>query len=729
MNARTAPGFVLDGHWASESEGRGHVVFNAEGIRCANCARSIQRGLGALNGVVSSDVNVVNGRVSVSWDAARTSLQKVLGTVASLGFRPVPLVGEAAALAHRDEQRRMLKRIGLAAIGSMQIMMYAFGLYAGAFDGIDPQWAQLLRITCLIVAAPVLFYSGAPILRGAWHDIRNRTLGMDVTVSAALVLAFIASAINTVRGSGEVYFDSVTMFILFLLLGRWFEMKSRHQAANVTDALARALPATAKRLNAQDQATDVPVAQLHVGDRILIGSGQVIPVDGVILAGETQIDESLVTGESSPQRRIVGSTLAGGALNVGAAVTVGVTREPQDSTLHSLVRLLERAQSERPRLGLAAERMASWFVLRVLILTAIVAAIWAFVDPSRLLPAVLAVLVATCPCALSLATPVVIAAATSRLARAGLLVTRGNAVEGLAHIDTVVLDKTGTLTQGGARLLDTQVLGALDAIHAREIAAALETASNHPVADAFKPFRNAEVRCLDAREVAGAGIEGSIDGRRFRVGTPAFVADLCGRTAPPGMESVMLGDEQGSLAGFSISDELRPEALATIESLQALGLSVRLASGDRSGPVQHVAQALKIESAGSRLTPADKLAYVRTLQSEGHRVLMTGDGINDGPVLAAADVSVAMSQGSAIAHAAGDLLLMRDNLGALPESIRVARQALTIVRQNLRWAAAYNICAIPLAALGLMPPWVAAIGMSCSSLFVVLNARRVQFVH
>lgn len=730
MSAATGPQFVLDGHWASEAGGRGQVVFNAEGIRCANCSRSIRRGLDALPGVVSADVNVVNSRVSVTWDTRRTSLQKVLGTVAALGFRPVPLVGEVAAIAQRDERRSMLKRIGLAAIGSMQIMMYAFGLYAGAFDGIDPQWATLLRYTCLIVAAPVLLYSGAPILRGALADIRRRTLGMDITVSIALVLAFLASTWNTIAGTGEVYFDSVTMFILFLLLGRWFEMKGRHQAASVTDALARALPAKARLLDDQNRVSEVPLAQLRVGDRIQVGSGQVIPVDGIVLSGDTLVDESLVTGESTPQRRSAGGELLGGSLNTGGSIDVRVTQAPQDSTLHALVRLLERAQSERPRLGLAAERMASWFILRVLVLTVLVGIVWAFVDPSRVLPAVLAVLVATCPCALSLATPVAIAAATSQLARNGVLVTRANAVEGLAHVDSVVLDKTGTLTQGSARLLETRLTdgpgsAGLDVAAAQAIAAALESSSDHPVAAAFRVHANPDVRCQDAREIAGHGIEGHVGAVQWRLGSPAFVAEITGTPAQMN-DGIVLGSAKGVAASFAISDELRPEARQTVDELRALGLTVHIASGDRAGPVEYVARELGLDAPLSRLKPADKLDYVRRLQAQGHQVLMTGDGINDGPVLAAANVSLAMGNGSSIAHAAGDLLLLRDSLSALPESVRVARRTLQVVRQNLRWSAFYNLAAIPLAALGLMPPWVAAIGMSTSSLIVVLNARRIQ---
>ncbi len=736
-SARRTPA-SLEGHWASESNGQGHAVFSAEGIRCANCARSIRTGLAALLGVTGTEVNVVNSRVSVSWNSQLTSLAAILATVARLGFKPVPLVGEAAATAQRAERRTSLKRIGLAGLGSMQIMMYAAGLYTGAFHGIDPALAGLLKWTCLLIATPVLLYSGAPILRGGLHDIRRRTLGMDVTVSLALVLAFVASVFNTVRGEGEVYFDSVTMFIFFLLLGRYVEMNGRHQTASVTDALARALPATVTRIPEGTTVTEkLPLAQVRPGDRLRVASGEVIPVDGIVLSGIALVDESLVTGESAARQRATGEALLGGSINTGAAITLQVSSAPNASALHSLVRLLERAQGERPRIGLAAERMASWFVLRILVLTALVAVGWAFVDPSRAFPAVLAVLVATCPCALSLATPAAIAAATARLARLGVLVTRSDAVEGLAQIDTVILDKTGTLTTGNPRVLETQTREGLSSGEALAVAAALEESSRHPVAQAFRVHGAGKLPCEDAREFPGEGIEGTIGGRLWRIGRPTFALEPSlgcadapghpGSLASPIAEGagIMLADASGAAATFVVSDELRTDADATVTRLRELGLDVRLASGDREGPVAHVARRLGIAQPAARMRPEDKLALLRELQADGHHVLMIGDGMNDGPVLAAANVSMAMGHGSSIAHAAADLLLLRDSLASLPDSVAIARRTLVIIRQNLRWSVAYNLAAVPVAALGLMPPWVAAIGMSMSSLLVVMNARRV----
>ena len=702
----------LDGHWASESLGEGHVVFNAEGIHCGNCARSIRKAVGDLEGVRRVEVNVVNNRVSVDWDTSKLSLGRILGQVSALGFKPVPLVGEAAARAQQAERRLALKRIGLAALGSMQLMMYTVALYAGALQGIDDRIAEYLRWTCFVITTPVLFYSGAPILRGALADLRRRVLGMDVTVSLALLLAYFASSWNTLRDTGEVYFDSVAMFILLLLIGRFVEMRGRHQAAQVSDALAKALPATAQRIRREDGVAErVPLAALQLGDLLRVNTGQVIPVDGILESDGALIDESLLSGESLPQRHVKADAIAGGAVNAGSALTLRVSRLPGESTLHELVRLLERAQSERPRLGVAAERMASRFVVRILLVTVVVGAIWQLIDPARAFPAMLAVLVATCPCALSLATPAAIAAASSRLARLGVLVMRADAVEGLATVDTVMLDKTGTLTVGSPRITRIDTSDGWNATEALCTAAALEAGSQHPLALAFREHQHAAWRCDDAREIAGQGIEGTVNGQRWRIGQPGItLTGDCGRSA-----------------SFTVDDPLREDARAATAALTALGLRLVLLSGDRHEAVQDVADTLGISTAHAGLRPADKLQHLRDAQAAGHRVLMLGDGINDGPVLAAANVSMAMGRGSSIAHAAGDLLLLRESLQSLPEAVRVARRTLQIVQQNLRWALIYNLAAVPVAALGFMPPWVAAIGMSASSLLVVINARRAGY--
>jgi len=581
----------------------------------------------------------------------------------------------------------------------------------------------------------VLFYSGAPYLAGAWRDISNRRLGMDVPVALALLMAWLPSVWNTLRGGGEVYFDSVGMFIFFLSAGRYLEMNLRHRALSSGEALARSLPAEVTRIAVDGARAKVPADALVAGDRFLMPKGGVVAVDAE-LAGSmppgarATVDESLITGESAAVSRAHGEIIRGGSVNLGVPLVLSATANVAGSTLASMVRLLERAQATRPRMALAADRIASWFVLLILVLAVITGIAWWPVDPARAFAAVLAVLVVTCPCALSLATPVALAAATARLTRSGVLVTRPDAIERLARVDTVMFDKTGTLTSGGVAVGEVELLSSADSGGAglsREqvlkTAAALERSSAHPLANAFRAFDDAAVQASAAREFEGAGIEGIVDGARWRLGRRDFAGESAG--GPADDTGLFLGNAARPVARIQVAAPVRPDARAAIAGLRALGLEIIIASGDSDAAVTQAARALGIGQAHARLSPDDKITLARELAARGRRVFMIGDGINDGPVLATAQVSCAMGQGSAIAQSASDLLLVHDGLAPLPRAIEAARGALRVVRQNLGWAFFYNLSAVPLAAFGLVPPWLAALGMSLSSLGVVLNARRL----
>jgi len=711
----------LHARWSLDAGRHQHVVFIVEGMRCAGCARSIEKAVRALPDVESVAVNSATARVSVDWSGAgRTGLAQILAAVERAGFRPVPLAGDAASGEFQHERRAALKRVGFASIGMMQAMMYLTALY-GTSD-IDASMSALMRITGMVLVTPVLFYSGAPFLVGAWRDLANRRLGMDVPVAIALLLAWLPSVVNTFRGQGEVYFDSVGMFIFFLSVGRYIEMSVRHRGLTSSEALARSLPAQVTRLIAGGAEERVAATDLKPGDRFLVPKGAVVAVDAT-LGDETGIallDESLLTGESVAARRQGAERIRGGSINVGAPLTLTALAAVGDSTLAAMVRLLERAQTERPRIARAADRAASWFVGSILVLAAMTTVGWMLVDPARAFAAVLAVLVVTCPCALSLATPAALTAASTQLARLGVLITRADAVERLARVDTVVLDKTGTLTEPAGRVVDVRTSPTLARERALAIAAALERGSAHPLAAALREHARADVVAKDMREVAGQGIEGIIDGARWRLGTRGFAcvgADVADATT-------YLGGPDAAFASIDVGAPLRAGARATVDALRALGLDVIIASGDGELAVSQVAHALDVH-AHSRFTPQQKIDLVVALRARGRRVFAVGDGINDGPVLAAADVSCAMGQGSAIAQSAADLLLVHDGLEQLPRAIGAARAALGVMRQNLGWALAYNLAAVPLAALGLVAPWLAALGMSLSSLGVVLNARRL----
>jgi len=725
----------LHARWSPDAGEHEHVVFLVEGMHCAGCARNIDKAVRALPGVLGVRVNNATARVSVEWRGhGATGLPQILGAVTRAGFRPVPLAGSAATAEFQRERRNALKRLGLASLGMMQAMMYLSALY-GVSD-IDATMAQLMRVTGMVIVTPVLFYSGAPFLAGAWRDITHRRLGMDVPVALALLLAWLPSVVNTLLASGEVYFDSVGMFIFFLSAGRFVEMNVRHRSLSSAEALARSLPSQVTRLLPDGRREKIAATGLAVGDRFLVPKGAVVAVDAQLdpaaAAAESQasLDESLLTGESAAVRRGRGERIRGGAVNLGAPLTLRAIARVEDSTLASMVRLLERAQATRPQIARAADRAASWFVAVILLLAVVTALAWWRVDPLRAFGAVLAVLVVTCPCALSLATPAVLAAATTRLARLGLLVTRADAIERLARVDTVIFDKTGTLTGSSTGVLDVKLLGPMAREQVLAIAAGLERGSSHPLAEAFRTFESPSLRVDSIREVEGRGVEGSIDGMKWRLGRRDFVAELVDvefrQVSHVGSGSQLyLGNTQSLVAAIEVGIPLRAEARESLDELRRLGLDIVIASGDSAEAVAATARTLDIRCAHSRLAPDDKIRLVQELRAEGHRVFVVGDGINDGPVLATADVSCAMGQGSAIAQSASDLLLVHDGLAILPRAISTAREALRVMRQNLAWALAYNFSAVPLAALGLVPPWLAALGMSLSSLGVVLNARRL----
>jgi len=712
----------------AEPRGQRSVGLLLEGLRCAACAWLIDKMLNRLPGVTTVDVNAATGRARVVWDPREARLSGILGSIAELGYRPHPLTPEAIDTSARDERRAALKRLAVAGLGMMQVMMFAVALYT-ANGAMTADVHAYLRIVSMLVSTPVLLYSGWPFFASAANAIRRQTIGMDVPVSLALLLAYSASVLNTLRDAGEIYFDSVTMFVFFLTLGRFVEMSARHRTTSVGDALARLTPVIARRLRGE-AAEDVRAVDLEVGDRMLVRASEIFPADGLVDEGSALIDESMLTGESRPVSRRPGDSVRAGTRNLLAPLVVKVTAVGAATVLRGIVSLLDKAQSERPRLARAADRAASWFLSRILLGAGLVCGAWLIVDPARALDATLAILVVTCPCALSLATPTVIAAVTARLATRGVLVTRSNAIEALSRASSVVLDKTGTLSRGLLRVERCLPLADLCERDCRRIAAALEGASEHPLARAFELGEPLPWRASAVRVLPGSGLEGSLEGRCYRMGTREFVsAPIEAASAVPSPMTdddwVFLGDEVQLLAGFRLEDAARAEAPAVCRELSELGLALEIQSGDSERAVQAMAQRVGIERYAARRTPELKLERIRQLRSQGERVVMVGDGINDGPVLRAADVSVAMGDGSSLALASADIVLMGDSLEGLAVAVRSSRLALTIVRQNLVWAAAYNLTAVPLAALGYVPPWLAAIGMSLSSVAVVLNAWRV----
>ena len=702
-----------------------------EGITCAACVWLNERHVNALPGVLDFSVNYSTHRARVRWDEGQIHLSDILKAIGEIGYVAHPFDPGRQEALYKKEKSAALRRLAVAGLGAMQVMMLAIAMYSGDYSGMDDDMRTFMRWISLLLTLPVVFYSAAGFFSTAWRDLRRRQLSMEVPVSLAIGGAFAASVWSTISHGSEVYFDSVCMFAFFLLTSRYLEMGARHRAGAAAEALVKLLPATATRLTATGEQV-VAVSELAPGDRVLVRPGETIPADGRVVDGRSSVDESLLTGESLPRPRTIGDELVGGSVNVESPLQLTVDKVGEDTLVSAIVRLLDRAQSERPRVARLADRVAGWFVGALLIVAAAVALWWWLHAPGQAFAVTLSVLVVTCPCALSLATPTAVTAASGALTRLGLLTTRGHALETLAQTSHVLFDKTGTLTRGILQLSDVELLAPDRADRARclALAAAVESGSEHPVAKALCAHTPQIPRVSELSAQPGQGIEGVIDGHHYRVGSPGYVAALSGHEAPEllanGATQVLLGDREGPLARFELRDELRDDADLAIRRLRELGLEVEILSGDAAAAVERVADQLGIAHARSGMRPDDKLARVRELQAEGHCVAMIGDGVNDAPVLAGADVSIAMGQGAQLAHASADMVVLSERLTTLPEGFRKARSTRKVIKQNLTWAILYNFSAVPLAAAGLVAPWMAAIGMSFSSLVVVFNALRLK---
>ena len=812
--------------------GADEITLTVEGMRCAGCAWLVEGLLGKAHGVRAASVDFPLRRAVVRFDPRVTGVHRLLEALARAGYRASPYSPHGEEAAIESERRARIRGLGISAAFGMQVMLLSIALYASEhYGGMDPGLEQLFRWLAMVLTVPVLAWPGRAFFTGALAALRGRRLTMDVPVALGLSIAFLGSAFATVSGDGEIWFDSVVMFVALLGGARYLELVARRQSTATVRALARAAPLVATRVRraagADDDAGEdaggeaiderVPAAALRTGDRVRVRPGETVPADGVIRSGDSAFDESLLTGESEPVARSAGAKALAGSVNGAGVVEVEVTAAGDETVLGGVLRRAEQAARERPAVALLADRVAAWFIGGVLVLATAVAAAWLLHDPARTVAVVVSVLVVTCPCALSLATPAAMTAALGALARAGLVVTRANAVERLALATHCLADKTGTLTEGRYRLRTTTKLGSVPKRRCLAIAAALERYAAHPAAAAIAaaaagmetggdddapgdgrapdgagagagragarraPFgrRHGEV-VVDGAVADIGGVTGRIDGARYAIGSSGFVAgalrhsrdrpdggmlgdgtvaaaargDAPAAGAPPTAAAarpagapeapggdasgdasrataegegtrVLLAAEGGLLASFVLADSLRPGAKGLVDGLRARGIETIIASGDSVSPVERTGEALGVARCLAGLAPADKLDEADRLAARGERVLMLGDGVNDAPALAGAHVSVAMGRGAAAAASRADAVLLGEEPRVLLAGIDIARRARRVVKQNLAWALAYNLVALPLAATGAVPPWAAAIGMSLSSLAVAGNALRL----
>ncbi|CAM4154204.1 heavy metal translocating P-type ATPase [Vibrio neonatus] len=693
------------------------VTLSLEGVSCAACAWLIERQMNGHTGVVRIRVNTATHRALLAWDKTETKLSELLNSIHKLGYKAAPFEADKQEESYYRAMKQYLYKLGIAGLATMQVMMLAVALYLEVFGNLEPEFKHYFRIVSLIFATPVLLYSALPFYMNAWRSLKARTLGMDVPVSIALIFAYVASLVATFTQSGEVFFESISMFTFFLLLGRFLEMRARRKAAAASANLLKLVPAMATL----EDGSQIPVKTLNIGDRVRVLAGEHVPADGYVVDKAVYVDESMLTGESLHVKKNTGETVYAGTINGEQTFTLEVACRKQESMIANIVRLQDEAQATKPKIAEIADIVARYFVAVILLVSACTYLYWQHNQPEDAFWIMLAVLVATCPCALSLATPTAITCSTSRMGELGILLRKSHAIETLCKINHVIVDKTGTLTEGKISLSHTQIFGDWTKQQVLCIAASLESHANHPIAAAFRPYFDETKQAESIENHIGSGLTGVINGQMCKIGSYAFV---CQEDIPNQPHTVYLSIDDRVVATFTYSDPLRESSQHFIQSLKQLGIQTTLLTGDNEINAQPVAEQLGIDKLVCGVNPEGKLAYLHSLD-KSQLTLMVGDGINDAPTLAGAHLSVAMGGGTDVAKSSADMVLLGDKLDKLVEARSLAIKTRKIIRENLAWSLGYNLLILPLAVCGLVAPYIAVVGMSASSIIVVTNSLRL----
>ena len=710
-----------------------------EGMHCAACALTIEDVLKGVPGVLRAEVSAGSHRAKVVWEAKAVAPSRWMQAVQQAGYRALPANDAFARERRLVESRKALWRMMVAGLCMMQVMMYAYPAYIAEPGDLSAELEQLLRWASWVLTLPVILFSCGPFFSSAWRDVLHRRISMDLPVALGMLITFVVSTAGTFDPKGifgaEVYFDSLTMFVFFLLAGRWLELRLRDKTAGALEALMNRLPDSVARLKADGEFERVPVRRLQSGDVIRVLPGEAFPADGVLLHGNTSVDESLLTGESRPLARSVGDEVISGSHNLAAVVRMRVDRVGEQTRFAQIVNLMESASTTKPPLARLADTIAKPFLAGVLIAAGLACAYWWQTDPERALMVAVSVLIVTCPCALSLATPAAMLSAAGALAKRGVLVRRLEAFESLAAVDTVMFDKTGTLTRDAMVLEQIAVRSGHSEQQVLAMAAALAEHSLHPASRAIGAAAklaglSQAWRADQVVEKAGQGVLGQVGladvsapGKLLHLGS----AEFCGLPVVDSVSlKVYLSDDQGWLASFELQEDIRLDAAATVTSLQREGITVHLLSGDASDAAQRVADKVGISNVKGHCSPQEKLDFLHESQLNGHKVAVVGDGLNDGPVLAGAHASFAFGLAVPLAQAQADFLVSGSRLTNVVDSMLLSRRTMSVVRQNLWWAAIYNAACVPLAVAGMLPAWLAGLGMASSSLLVVLNALRLS---
>ncbi|RKF20025.1 cadmium-translocating P-type ATPase [Alginatibacterium sediminis] len=703
------------------------VLLCVEGIACAACAWLIEKQIGNQDGVLRLNVNSTTQRANLHWDPTKLELSQILQDFQNLGYQALPFQTDQQEAFYKKTYRQHLTRLGVAGLATMQVMMFAFALYGDFFGEMDAQFIGYFRWVSLLMATPVLLYSAQPFYVSAYRALRSGSLNMDLPVSIALLGAYSASLYATVQGHGEVYFESVSMFTFLLLLGRLLELRARRKASESSTNLLKLIPKVANRLDTSGNIEVIACKLLKVGDIVRVRLGETVSADGIIKEGHCSIDESMLNGESLPLPKTVGDQVFAGSINHGQSIDIQVVAAQQQTFIAQILRLQEQAHNDKASVASLADTVSRYFVAGLLVIASLCYGYWSIYSPDDAFWITLAVLVATCPCALSLATPAALTIATQRLSKHGVLVKTPHVLESLAALNTIVSDKTGTLTLGQLELCCDHSLSSQDLKHL-SIACSMEARSLHPIALAFtkasKQYQLSAIKFDSISEHSGQGLQAYLDNDEYRLGSAHFCHV---RPSPRDTMIEIVLCCNGTLLGrYYFKDQLKQDAIEFSQYLKQRNIELQMLSGDTSSQVFSYAKLLDISVVKAGAMPKQKLEYVNELQLKNHKLMMLGDGVNDGPVLSAANLSMAMSHGTDLAKTSADSILLGDRLMPIAKAIETSIFCKKIIRQNMTWAIGYNVLILPLAATGNITPYIAALGMSLSSLIVLSNSLRLN---
>lgn len=696
------------------------VLLSVEGITCAACAWLIEKQLLNLKTVKRVDVNTSTNRAMIQWDKTCTPLSEIITALAKIGYKAYPFQSDIEAQQKQQTAKAYIRRLGVAGLMTMQVMMFAFAMYFGMFSGMDSNFEQYFRWISLVLASPVILYSALPFLTNAINGLKSKQLNMDLPVSLAIFGAYGASCYATFMEVGEVYFESVCMFTFLLLLGKYLEFRARLKASEFTANLQKLLPLTARTINDNGEELIIAAKKLKLNDLVLIKAGETIPADGELVKGKTTVDESMMTGEHQPVTKFIGHNVYAGCVNHDGVIEIKINKIGQNTLLNQIIRLQHNALTKRPKLVEITDKVAQWFIASLLIFASITAIGWYQIAPEHAFWITISVLVATCPCALSLAIPTALTCAVATLTRKGILIKQAHVLETLSQITLFAFDKTGTLTQGKFSL---DAVDILDKQYTKgqilEIAAMLESYSEHPIASAFNEFTPAQRTFVDVEIHPGLGISAQDDMNHYAIGKSGWFD-----SKKTNAQASLYINKQ-VVARFYFVDKIKKDAKQLVDSLKSQKLTCHMLTGDASDAGQKIAKQLKLNSVQSGCSPQDKQTAVEQWASQNEVVAMVGDGVNDSPVFASAHLSIAMETGADISKNSADVVLLNSDLASIDHLLNVAKQTRRIIKQNLALSLLYNGSILPLAALGLVAPWMAVIGMSASSIIVICNSLRL----